>query len=73
MCSCTSAVWPQLGYDAQHRGQSPLSGPTASEVSVAWRFTSSAKIFSTPAIAWDGAVVFGASNDLVCIDGKTGW
>lgn len=57
----TSAPWPMFGHDAQHTGRSPFNGPGAA--GYRWRYLIGDFVYSSPAIAADGTIYVGSSDD----------
>jgi outer membrane protein assembly factor BamB len=55
-----TAIWPMFRYDAQHGGRSMNPGPDTGTVE--WAYTTTGTVFSSPAIAADGSVVFGSED-----------
>ena len=66
--------WAGFHHDAQHTGRSPYLGPQADHL--AWTYTVSGTINSSPAVDGDGTIYFGASDHqlyAVASDGSLRW
>ena len=68
----SSGIWPQLGYDAQRTGRSPLLATTSTAVQ--WTFEAESDTVNTPAVGPDGTVYVSTqgTDTLYALDGATG-
>jgi outer membrane protein assembly factor BamB len=56
--SAQESPWPMFRHDLKHTGRTPYTGPPTA--TVAWTFPATDGIVSSPAIAADGTIYFGA-------------
>lgn len=67
-----SQGWPQLGFNDQHTGVCPYSGPAGPNVAALWVFQTGAPCVSSPAVG-SGMVFFGSGDGgLYAVDASTG-